>query len=901
MFEGIRFLLVPDRSAARRVRRVVAEDGGRLGVVVGGFPELLDLARDAFLLPPAGDDWGRRFREAAESVPDAFYAESMAAAPEESAAEVERAFLRLREALDPGTPLAAVPRHGLPARAGRRLRDLAALEERLCGALPPVPAACRALLAAPPDRATSRIAVHRISGRPPLPLWREAVVRKLGEATDGALLDLLRRGLDAGPAAEPGCSLGRAQRDLFAAEAEPRPGDDTVRCLLVRDPLLELEVAAGIIAASGLPPSGFGLLLPQGAGYRFAAEEVFGYAGIPLADLRRTAPVRDLGREAVHAFLSIRCGRAAAMERASLLSSPLMPWPVERGMSFAQTVMDGRYGLKAPKDLPEAGRRMLDLLRSRSRDAAGLTKALRVFAAGLADGEDLGRHRAAALATVEELAGALHAAGAPPWDALAEIASPRALAEPAPETVLREAVAVFSEDEEPWRPVRELLVAGFSAGRYPTAPRSSPVFSDREEEALRDAGFALESAEETLARRRALFGRQLGAASERATLLVPRRDGAGERLSPSGTLAFLARLTGRVDDPAALLRDLEELDGDGAEALGLPAVPDAPPEPRRRPPLTDLDFGRDLRTLWKYEGGGRRPESPSSLETLLLSPLAWLFDRAAIAPRAWAPEALDPASKGTLAHDVFEHLFPAESELPSAERVREGTVDLLADAVRRLAPYLAGEEFRVEREHLAAEVRAAAEAWRLLMRRLGGRVVATEIRLEGRLEDLPITGIADAVVALPDGDLYVVDYKKSSSGKRRDRMAEGYDSQTSLYRKMLRTGGPREAGERLRAEIIAAKRIGVLYYTMNDRIALADTEWRGGTVAGLDEVPGEISARAIAGILARLAEVGEGRVSLPRERELTDLGKAAGLILYALEDVPLLRLLVVPAGEEAAT
>ena len=52
--EALSFLLVPDASAARRVRRLMAEQGARSGVVVGTWPELVEWARRSYLVAGAG-------------------------------------------------------------------------------------------------------------------------------------------------------------------------------------------------------------------------------------------------------------------------------------------------------------------------------------------------------------------------------------------------------------------------------------------------------------------------------------------------------------------------------------------------------------------------------------------------------------------------------------------------------------------------------------------------------------------------------------------------------------------------------------------------------------------------------------------------------------------------------
>ena len=46
--QALRFLLVPDGSAARPVRRLMAEPGACSGVVVGSWPELVGWVRRAY-------------------------------------------------------------------------------------------------------------------------------------------------------------------------------------------------------------------------------------------------------------------------------------------------------------------------------------------------------------------------------------------------------------------------------------------------------------------------------------------------------------------------------------------------------------------------------------------------------------------------------------------------------------------------------------------------------------------------------------------------------------------------------------------------------------------------------------------------------------------------------------
>ncbi|NLC71915.1 MAG: PD-(D/E)XK nuclease family protein, partial [Desulfuromonadaceae bacterium] len=216
-----------------------------------------------------------------------------------------------------------------------------------------------------------------------------------------------------------------------------------------------------------------------------------------------------------------------------------------------------------------------------------------------------------------------------------------------------------------------------------------------------------------------------------------------------------------------------------------------------------------------------------------------------------------------------------------------------------LKPCLLGSEWRVERSHLEAEILAAALRWREILRKLDARVVGVEVPLEGNLDGVPLSGIADLLLALPQGRLLVVDYKKSRAKKRRIRMEKGFDHQTSLYRVMLQTGGVSSriapgVGQALKE----AGEIGQMYYLMDDQLALANTSgWIQAPVYGIEEMPGDVSAEAMALIRQRLAEVRAGRIQLNRVDDPERLDKI-GMKLYALEDLPLLSLFLHPKEEE---
>jgi hypothetical protein len=91
-----------------------------------------------------------------------------------------------------------------------------------------------------------------------------------------------------------------------------------------------------------------------------------------------------------------------------------------------------------------------------------------------------------------------------------------------------------------------------------------------------DHGYALETPEEGMARRRGLFLRQLGVTGDRVVFLSPLRDAMGEEQAPSGTTTFMARLFEGIQAPEELLLTLER-ESHRSRVEGLAEAPPADP------------------------------------------------------------------------------------------------------------------------------------------------------------------------------------------------------------------------------------------------------------------------------------------------------------------------------------
>ncbi len=908
---ALHFLLVPDAGAARRVRRRIAGQGARSGVVVGAWPELLEWARRAYLVPVRDGDWPVRFKTTLASFDQAFWAESFKVAPDETAQAVEGALRRVLSATDPSGNLATEGLDSLPPRPRRHLADLLALAAALGPDLPDDLALLRELLAAPTGDALLTLRVEQVEGLPALTRWQQALVDKLNRdasqtTSDPTLTATLEATLADPSVPSSAHALATLQRQLYKPTPTQTPRDPSVQWAGVRDFLQEAEVAAGTVQAllredPGLKPANIGLLVPDSFEYATALEDAFRLAGLALSGLPAERWRRDLGAEAVYHFLHCRQKPAPAMALAVCLSSPLMPWGREQGAVFAQDVMDGDYELSAPKNADAATRRMLELIRGEDDDPASLSAALAEFVALLDGGEALAEAVLRAHKAAQTIQALLAAAATLDWQALRRAVTPKFITTGETPDFNLEGVTVWRESQEPWRAVKRLIVLGFAQGHYPSALANDPVFSAEDVEAIRKTtNLPVERAADLLEARRSRFRRQLGAASETVTFLVPRRDPAGEAQAPSESLVFMHRLFDGPPSADALIAELDAAD-ERAQVSPLALAPPAAPTPPRTLETKDLTFQRDLLALRTHADGALKPESPSSLETLMVSPLAWLLRRVEAEPLKWAPEKTTPPLLGSLAHAVFERLFQRGAPLPAKGDLAGRVEALVEEEVRRIAPFLRSAQWKVERRNFVAQTTKAAEAWRDLLEQLGAEVLAEEEWLQGTWGGIPVHGQTDLILGLPGERLLIVDYKRSKSRKRVEQMQKGYDSQASLYRAMLETGGPKNPKDpALARRLAAAKSIGIVYYMLNDQAPLTDTALpEAPRLAGWRHIGNDISREALTRIAQHVADARIGKLKLNRVGDEDFFDKRAGLNPYALDKSPLTSIFRRPAEEGA--
>ncbi len=625
-------------------------------------------------------------------------------------------------------------------------------------------------------------------------------------------------------------------------------------------------------------PAEIGVLVPDDRNYERALAEAFERVGIPLSGQAETPLKRDLTGELLLLFLTLLETPASRTALASLYTSPLMPWPGDTGRRMARELMDSGWSETAKK-LEGTGRLVLDTLRE-TETIPQLTARLMSMAEALPDVPLAERIGQIGISSEQSL----------DWSILRKRAEPRT--EDARDVSrFVEGVSLYTESALPWRPARHIIVLGLAGKHWPRLPSANPVFTESEIHFIREkTGLILPGRRKHISRGLELFRRQLCSASEGATLLVPARDLAGNPQPPSTGLALISHLLG-ASDPADLLCDARSSD-----VSSVPTSTEVPPTQvdlaASLPEDGKLRLGGDLLRLRKDSKGVYARQSPSRLETLLVSPLAWLMNELGAKDRTWASETLDVMTLGTIMHHVLEVVFPKDGPLADATAIDIKTPEALVDAINRHAIWLNGSAWTTERANLSREALMIAQSWGSFLRKAEATVLHNEIDLAGDFGDLPIAGRADTILALPNERVLVVDHKRSKSYSRRERMTKGWDLQVALYRAMLERPHEQTPLQSIVPE--GAKKI-TAYHTMLDATVLTDAGGEG--LPGAESASVDISANATDHLLHALSEIRAGIIRLNQSGDIRVMEKERGITPYALKDNEFVNAFILPTEE----
>ena len=907
MVADLTFILVPDSSAGRRLRRFLASKKTRLGLKVGTWIELLTELQTSYLVPES-TGWSESLHKVLASRSDAFWAPSYKVDTNGVAASVEAAW---REILSSQPPLTAWPVLQEPQRISRRLADLDALNGIDIKHWPADLAIAISVMK-PDAKPVRPVSLYALDWDDQLNPWQLAVINHVAAQASPIAPELEANLAEfcqdiATPRAGDNSRLAIVQRALRDGDESWGDADGSCEFIACRDSLEGVETAAGLIQQRiendpSLIPEDFGLLIPQDFDQAGRVKTIFERCGLPVSNLGLDVQERDLAHELLRFALMRFEGPAPSMAIQALVSNPLMPWPLDTGRRLAETLNDYDFSLKTHLVENAAQRKFLQIF-EQPVSIEHLDAAIDRLIENLNPDATLAEHRERTPQTAIVIQQALRN-GERDWQRLRELAPTQNVRFNAGSEVIQEGVCVVSEGRLPLHPLRELLVLDFSEGHFPASTTMPAAFSPDEWRSIRTQlqaqGNRIDLPHQKSMQARAALRRQLRHVSERVTFLIPRYSMTGATIAPSSSLMDFALLNKTTDEPERLILELER-EHDRCQISGLPLIDPASDqytciEPRR---IEAQDITLNANLLADHEISNEKPRtlSPSTLDTLLVSPLAWLLKKLGAEPKNWEPDAYTPLTNGSIAHEVFEVLFPEGSFEPQKDQLTEGLSEAFERGIGKVAPFLAGPEWAVERNHLKGIVERAAMAWADTMIGLGARLVQPEISLIGQFDGLAIAGQADAVLDVPDVGAVVLDYKNASSKRYLDRMEAGLDLQTALYREMLRTGGAKDQESDAAKRLAELNPTGVMYYTMQDKQAVAD--FPAPAALGNWRFDGrEVSGNGLAQLQARFKELRQGLVRSPRDSEIKAF-KKAGIGMYALESSALTAAVLDDQGGEA--
>jgi len=893
MISTIDFILVADASRARYLRRKLAEDGTKVNLYVGVYQSLVNLISDSYLIPKTESNWDELFqKEISSNV--YFWTESFQVAPEETSKIIKKTLIELVSAYPIKTKINIDDFKKLDERPEKHLTDLFRLYKLLDEMLDDESEMLRSIILSEESVSVRNINLHIDYTVNNLSIWEQELVDKLlvSNNMDSSFSspELLEQETNR---AENNTSLQALQNNLFSNSNNVFDFDDSVQIISVRDFQEEAEVASGMVqeilkSNKELTLSDIGVLLPSDFEYSLVFRNTFEKAGILSSGLRTDIWKKDLGREALYHFIYCRQTPSPAMAMSVCLSSVLMPWSHEEGAILAQSIMDGRYRLKPLPGFSSKAKSMLDLILGADEDAKSLSKSITRFISLLDSHNQYNDHVSNAQLSADLICHHLESVNEIPWRAISRMAIPKYINSSDDINFNKEGLTVWYEGSSPWRSVRYLLVLGFSEGHYPQSISHSSIYSpDDIKQINAECGFSLVLPEKTSKHRRQVFKDQLNYVTDFVSFFVPQRILSGDRVAPSDGLVFISKI---FNSPSDLILELE-ISSDIKKIQYLATASKQAPDKPRDIELSDLTFDGDLLSLRKDDEGNNKPESPSSLEKLMVSPLAWLFSRLNVQAQEWAPEEPDVLILGTLAHHVFEQLFSPGQDLPDDDSLADKVKEHLDAGILKYAPYLRSNQWQVERANLLNGTLKAAHEWKSILQTLDAQVIGSEQWLKGEFSGISILGQADSIIKLKNNQILVVDYKRSSSGSRQPRMEKSYDSQAYLYIEMLKSGADIEVEDVDIQECIKVNKPGIVYYMLNDQSALTDySDKSTNSIPSWNYISDDVSSNAIELIRARLKELKQGDVLLNKTTDEKFFDKDAGVKPYALEDSPLITL-----------
>ena len=887
---SIHFMLAPDAQSGATIRDEFAKINA-INVKVGTFDILVDLLMEYWLLTSLDDNrWKRKLLHQALGMTEAFWAKSIKIDEKSVIDELDTSLQLLLNSLSIETKV--LPRiEETESRYSQYYNDLYELHQKMDNIFPETLEKARIWNENSNLKPLESIFIY-VDSSLSLEPWQKEIITKLQSTNESKYSEIYYKVFN--PTLNTkNEDLKHLQITLFSSsESENFPTKTNLQWLVARDVQQEIEVVAGMIQNIEANFHEMAIVIPRDGWYKEFLIQTFNTFNIPLSRAGQVEEYADIGTQWIFDAAQAQDIHSAPMLFASLLSSPLMPYSYSTGQHLASIALNNSW-----RD--EKGNLITNLFDKLSDDAQIIVKTIIAWQemvdeqpldAFLDEIEELSSllsnqqimrlHKERFKVLVEDLKIYRDNVSEISFKALLNQIQPYSLKENSKRESFLNSVHVVYEDEYMIEEVKHLFVLGFNDGHYPRKLDNVGVFSRMNWISIGNAiNLTLEPQSKFYEDAKKTLKRQLQCAQETITFLASALDLQGSAQTPSSSLGDMAFCfyDEKVEfEPEKLLISLEE----GKSKPFFYATNDKTEIKEHRELISDdLNFSQNLFELRKKKDGTLRPESPSSFEKIMISPLGWFFYRQGLEAKTWDIEELNVATQGTIAHGVFEDIFcPAN---PSHDLSDINTC--IEKRIKEEAPFLYQDHKRLDYEQLKSSILKSADEFKSLLLNCSASVKSTEEQLTGEIFGIPVAGRTDAILNIL-GKQLVLDYKKSGSASRIKRMENGFDHQLFLYRVML------DDEKALTA-----------YYTMNDATLVVDED-----VSLVSEgdfnivcIANDCTINASAVMQERVDELKAGEIKLNCIDD-DEIWKKRGVTAsYSLESTPIISLFIKSEREEA--
>jgi len=884
------FVLMPDAVSSNYVRQQYAE-AGLANVKVGTFAALVEQLNLLWMMPKLDVEFDSLLRQSALELKESFWYESLMVDERSTLQALSQSLMHIFSSLGFNEALAKVMLSDGKGdqRISRYYNDLCSLVETMGFIRPLEQMQCKGWLESSQLAPIESLILIHSTDLFEFNTWQNQVVDSLlAMSPKDSMTDQLRAVIE-DVTSTVHCEspdLKHLASTLFVNSVEVSAVEPkNIFFLKCRDALEECEILVTRIQQAfkeGVKPNDIAVVLPSQSKYQQLLPALMMKAGINCSNLASTHQYFEWDAQLLRDLIQLYSVSLDDEEYlqpimlGSVLVNPLMPWSLRYGQYlFEKFQYHGSFEF-LNEETKEQTVKLLELLLLRSlqplkgwlasiNDLLSYPKFPAAFTAiemqKKAD-EAIDKYRSYSdLSELQRCHALLNQLQPQSWSAAKSEAA-----------WLLDSILVLTQSDTLLRPVKHSFLLGFNQGHYQPNLQTAGVFQKDDWKQLADETSL--NLYQPLMEDRAFESRMkhvVRATQQSLNLSFTAQAFNGDKLEPSESLLdfSLALQTSSNVNQEILIESI--IDEEINQPFLIRACGISHSAPSEETTVVDLQLGCDLLSLHRDKEGDQRPESPSSLDKMMVSPLAWLLDRQGIESKLWEPQELPVSLLGTIAHKVFELFFNS-----GGNTTLENFDEIFERAVKEEADFIATKKWRMERKQLKQEVYGALHPFLQWCEQEGWKSHMQEGRLKGELFDLPVKGFVDAVFKQADTTL-ILDYKKSSSNNFVERLNNGFDLQTMIYRKLLEAAG----------EIPAAVHSG--YFTLNDKTLVLDAPVNC-DVAGLNQRSiasslQEQSMEAEVAVKQRIEQLRKGSVELNTEgdsKHWADLGVSSAK--YAIDE-----------------